>query len=533
MPSALTYPGVYVEEVPSGVHTIIGVATSITAFVGRAARGPADEATTINSFADFERGFGGLSTLSTMSFAVRDFYLNGGSQAVIVRVQNGARAARISLAAGAGTLDLDAASPGSWGDNLSVVVDHDTKTPSDPLLFNLSIFETDPTTQADVQSEVFLNVSVDPASPRFVGQVLQQGSSLVDVRRDVSGNAIVPGVSPDATLDFGSPPSSPLSPKPRRVTPTTTGSDGNDVVEADVLGSLANKTGMYALETADLFNLLCVPPLSFTADVSPTLLAQAAAYCVSRRAVLIVDPPSRWTTKDAARIEFSAASNAYPGLTSPSSSYAAIFFPRLRQPNPLHDNQVETFAPCGAAAGVFARTDASRGVWKAPAGQDAGLVGVPQLSVPLTDPENGELNPLGVNCLRAFPIVGRVVWGARTLDGADRLASEWKYIPVRRTALFIEESLYRGTKWVVFEPNDEPLWAQIRLNVGAFMQDLFRQGAFQGDRRSAYFVKCDKDTTTQNDIDKGIVNILVGFAPLKPAEFVVIKIQQIAGQIQT
>jgi hypothetical protein len=184
-------------------------------------------------------------------------------------------------------------------------------------------------------------------------------------------------------------------------------------------------------------------------------------------------------------------------------------------------------------AGVFARTDATRGVWKAPAGQDAGLIGVPQLSVPLTDDENGELNPLGINCLRAFPVIGRVVWGARTLDGADRLASEWKYVPVRRVALFIEESLYRGTKWVVFEPNDEPLWAQIRLNVGAFMSDLFRQGAFQGDRRSAYFVKCDKDTTTQNDIDKGIVNILVGFAPLKPAEFVVIKIQQIAGQIQT
>ena len=150
----------------------------------------------------------------------------------------------------------------------------------------------------------------------------------------------------------------------------------------------------------------------------------------------------------------------------------------------------------------------------------------------LTDPENGELNPLGINCLRTFPATGTVVWGARTLQGADRLASEWKYIPVRRTALYIEESLFRGTQWVVFEPNDEPLWAQIRLNVGAFMQNLFRQGAFQGQTpRDAYFVKCDKETTTQNDINLGIVNIVVGFAPLKPAEFVVIKLQQIAGQI--
>jgi phage tail sheath protein FI len=156
------------------------------------------------------------------------------------------------------------------------------------------------------------------------------------------------------------------------------------------------------------------------------------------------------------------------------------------------------------------------------------------LAVPLTNPENGELNPLGINCLRTMPAAGHVIWGARTRVGDDRLASEWKYVPVRRTALFLEESLYRALHWVVFEPNDEPLWAQIRLNVGAFMNSLFRQGAFQGQSpREAYFVKCDKDTTTQNDIDRGIVNILVGFAPLKPAEFVVIKLQQIAGQIQT
>jgi hypothetical protein len=141
---------------------------------------------------------------------------------------------------------------------------------------------------------------------------------------------------------------------------------------------------------------------------------------------------------------------------------------------------------------------------------------------------------LGVNCLRSFPAVGRVVWGARTLRGADILASEWKYVPVRRTALYIEESLVRGTQWAVFEPNGEPLWAQLRLNVGAFMNHLFRQGAFQGRTpREAYFVKCDRETTTQADIDLGIVHIVVGFAPLKPAEFVVIKIQQIAGDIPT
>ena len=245
--------------------------------------------------------------------------------------------------------------------------------------------------------------------------------------------------------------------------------------------------------------------------------------------MLIVDPPITWVDKDAAKGNGTTTGIAALGTRSLN---AAVFFPRLRQPNPMRDNQIETFVPCGAVAGVFARTDAQRGVWKAPAGLEATLVGVPELSVMLTDAENGELNPLGINCLRAMPAAGRVVWGARTLQGDDRLASEWKYIPVRRLALFIEESLYRGTQWVVFEPNDEPLWAQIRLNVGAFMQNLFRQGAFQGKTpREAYFVKCDKETTTQNDINLGIVNIIVGFAPLKPAEFVIIKLQQMAGQI--
>lgn len=175
----------------------------------------------------------------------------------------------------------------------------------------------------------------------------------------------------------------------------------------------------------------------------------------------------------------------------------------------------------------------NRGVWKAPAGIEASLTGVSGVTQTLTDMENGVLNLKAINCIRNFSVYGTVVWGARTLQGNQERGSEWKYCPVRRTALFLEESLYRGMKWVVFEPNDEPLWAQIRLNAGAFMQGLFRKGAFQGSTpRDAYFVKCDKDTTTQDDINQGIVNIVVGFAPLKPAEFVIIKLQQMAGQIE-
>ncbi len=203
------------------------------------------------------------------------------------------------------------------------------------------------------------------------------------------------------------------------------------------------------------------------------------------------------------------------------------YFPRILRADPLRGGATDAFAASGAVAGVYARTDASRGVWKAPAGTEAGLSGVLGLSVPITDDENGRINPLGVNALRSFRGVGPVVWGARTLRGSDRLADEYKYVPVRRLALFLEESLFRGTQWVVFEPNDEPLWSQIRASIGAFMQDLFWRGAFQGKTpRDSFFVRCDSETTTQYDIDRGVVNIHVGFAPLKPAEFVVISIQQ-------
>jgi phage tail sheath protein FI len=304
----------------------------------------------------------------------------------------------------------------------------------------------------------------------------------------------------------------------------TGGSDGQTLDEPSFTG--AAKSGLFALDLADLFNILCIPPYEPGGEIDEVLISKAAAYCETKRAMFIVDPPAAWDTVE-------EVLDGLPDIGT-SSKNAALYFPRIIEPNPLRENKLEQFVPCGAVAGIFARTDAQRGVWKAPAGLDATLVGVPQLVIALTNPENGQLNPVGVNCLRQLPAAGRVVWGSRTLQGNDRLGSEWKYVPVRRTALFIEESLYRGLQWVVFEPNDEPLWAQIRLNVGAFMNSLFRQGAFQGQTpREAYFVKCDKDTTTQNDIDRGIVNILVGFAPLKPAEFVVIKVQQIAGQIQT
>jgi uncharacterized protein len=570
MPVLTTYPGVYIEEIPSGVRTITGVATSITAFLGRARFGSVNEAVTINSFGDFEKQFGGLWIESSLGFAVRDFFLNGGGQAIIVRLYHAAPgedggeapAARAPIAIG--DLKFLAASEGKWGANLRVVVDVDNRssdvasgmgvTQAD--LFNLTVRDTSP----GGKSEKFLNLTVKD-SPRRVDNVLAAASDLL--RYDGTPDAaIVPAAGTDelsksekALADAkkaladkqNADPSANVDVEKQAVTDKKTElndaikkasdavSDGLALAVADFLpaNGETEKKGLFALEQADLFNLLCIPPYraaTDTLDTDVNLVSTAAAYCEKRRAMLLVDAPKNWTTKDTAKTDFLNADDDKIGTRSRN---AALVFPRLRQPNPLHDGQMENFAACGAYAGVMARTDAQRGVWKAPAGLDATLVGVPSLSVALTDAENGELNPLGINCLRAFPSAGRVVWGARTLRGADQLADEYKYIPVRRTALYIEESLFRGLKWVVFEPNDEPLWAQIRLNAGAFMHNLFRQGAFQGSSpRDAYFVKCDKETTTQNDINLGIVNVIVGFAPLKPAEFVIIKLQQMAGQIE-
>jgi phage tail sheath protein FI len=309
------------------------------------------------------------------------------------------------------------------------------------------------------------------------------------------------------------------------------GEEGVDGASPDaqaLIGSPAAKTGIFALEDVDLFNLLCIPRAALLPETeAQAVLSTAIQYCERRRAFFLMDTP--------ADIEKPAAIKSWLAQNDTlRHRNAALYFPRVKIPDPLDGFRLRSIGASGTVAGIYARTDSTRGVWKAPAGTETALRNVTALDALLTDGENGTLNPIAVNCLRTFPVFGTVAWGARTLDGADQKGSEWKYVPVRRLALFLEESLYRGTKWVVFEPNDEPLWAQIRLNLGAFMQNLFRQGAFQGATpREAYFVKCDKETTTQNDINLGIVNIVVGFAPLKPAEFVIIKFQQMAGQIAT
>jgi phage tail sheath protein FI len=382
--------------------------------------------------------------------------------------------------------------------------------------------------------ESYLNISAAAGTPQSLDKVLSASSLVM-----LPAGSAVPNEAPpaNAAIDPGDPDQNPFSDAHAdRYTKADGGKPGSALALADYTGGdtgQADKLGIYQLYKTDIFNLLCLP------GAPPDILTAAATLCVERRAILLVDPPG-WSS--VANV-VSVMGGTNPPVSLDVAENAAVYFPNVQIADPSQNGLIVTKPPCGTVAGIATRTDVARGVWKAPAGTDASLNGVTGLAtgldgsgtpLTLTDNDNGLLNPLGVNCLRAFPVVGPVVWGARTMRGADRLADQWKYLPIRRLALFIEESLFRGTQWVVFEPNDEPLWASIRMNVGTFMNTLFRQGAFQGTTANqAYLVKCDQENNPQSDIDRGIVNILVGFAPLKPAEFVIIQIQQLAGQLQS
>ncbi|MEV5770617.1 phage tail sheath C-terminal domain-containing protein [Streptomyces antimycoticus] len=614
MPTPAGYPGVYIEELPSSLRTIASVTTSVTAFVGHTRRGPLNTPVRITSFADFERRFGGLTSQSAVGYAVHQFFGNGGTVAVVVRVTKAGtgKAACVTLDSTEGhsacpVLEVHAKEPGHWGSGLRLAVDYDTPCPEET--FNLHVLDARGTSR-----ESFTNLSMDPAHGRHAETVINAGSALIRVkavgegRPDPSGTVSKPfaGELPDLAVELtvkigeveraftlydpdcdGEAPCDvtelalllerklralPDAPGKhafagtevtafgRRlqvvagsidpddvvrflgecandlgleasvnppVFPLSGGEDGAPPGPRDLIGSEADKTGLQALRDIEDVNLLSLPELAAYESVGDmvTVLSAADRLCRERRIFLLVDAPSAWGSVDAAR----AGIGAFEPVRS---DHAALYFPQLRLTDPL-TGRLRAFPPSGALAGVIARTDGERGVWKAPAGTEARLAGVYSLGVQLTDRENGLLNPLGINCLRTFPVVGPLVWGARTLRGADALDSEWKYVPVRRLALHIEESLRRGLQWVVFEPNTEQLWQQIRLNASGYLHTLFEKGAFKGGTpRQAYFVKCDKDTTTDEDIANGIVNVVVGIAPVKPAEFVIVKIQQMAGQFE-
>ena len=518
-----TYPGVYIEELSSGVHTITGVATSIGAFVGWAPAGPTSKATLVQSFSDFTNQFGGLDSRSLLGYSVNQVFSNGGQQAYIVRlVASGASGAKIGTtpvpASGAGTptaFTANAIDEGQWSAQYGIRI---VQNPADATRFSLLVVYT-PTTNQETTVENFSNLSMLPndSQSRYVGSVINDprtGSQTIQLTGISTTAGVQPAPNPLSTPG--------ALPAPYMLLGGVDGTVLNPSTSAFHTALNADGTGtggVHLLDTVSIFNLLCVP-----GENDPPTIQSLQGYCHDQRAFFIVDCNQSDT--------FVSLQSGPAGITGDNSINSAFYFPWVNAPDPLQQGRVRPFPPCGFVAGLYAATDASRGVWKAPAGIDASLTGESGLTVPLTDLQNGTLNIQAINCLRNFRVYGDVIWGARTLRGNDQVGSEWKYVPIRRLALYLESSLYNGTQWVVFEPNDEKLWGQIRLNVGAFMQGLFLQGAFQGTTpQQAYFVKCDGENNPQSSIDMGVVNILVGFAPLFPAEFVVIQIQQLAGQV--
>jgi phage tail sheath protein FI len=275
--------------------------------------------------------------------------------------------------------------------------------------------------------------------------------------------------------------------------------------------------------------MLLTPGQTWAADgPNPVVSATLAHAEAMQNRMVLIDPPAALELADATVVD---------AMAPPTSTYSVMYYPWVRVANPFFNEDTNPtaaktvrVAPSAFAAGIWTKIDGRRGVWKAPAGIETRLIGAAGLEYAVEDGEQGQLNPLGVNAYRKIPTFGPVIWGARTLS--TKANPEWRYVPVRRTAIFIEQSIYNAIQWAVFEPNDHPLWSSLRANIGGFMNGLFRAGAFQGKTADdAYFVRCGLgDTMTQADIDRGQVIVLVAFAPLKPAEFVIVRIQQKVGQ---
>ena len=647
----LTYPGVYVDEVSSGIRPIQAAGTSTAAFIGIAEKGKHNEAVKIFNFTEYQNLYGGFINNSFLSHSVYQFFNNGGSQCYIIRVGANLRLANIVLNDRGSTaqpsLTISAKSQGIWGNQLAVQITNGSNDSANE--FNLLVYRQDAETPSDLtkttQLERFENLSMIPGSANFVETRIsaskqiqitvdprntnfQAGSSLgaaapisltipgrnkfrinidgdgyqgVDLQTAVGGgsgqvtdlnspaniaSAIVfvvrrliklrTSTNQTAFSNFTCPLSSGLllltSGAPGlassvTVAPASNSSEdasgllklgklngGTETLGAAVTRPLATPTGILylvgdnaaptvqvvsvqagsdgdsilndqpfiaalsILDNIDDVSLIAIPGMG-----SEAILGGGMNYCANRSlsdCFFIGDMRSDNDTV--------LEAETFAVAVSPKNSYGAVYTPWVKMLDPTGVSPEPILVPpAGFVAGLYAKTDAQRGVWKAPAGVNVGLGGAVGLAVNFTDVQQGNLNNKNVNGIRQFASSGIILWGARTLS-AD---AEWKYIPVRRMAIFLRVSIYRGIQFAVFEPNDEPLWSQLRLNIGSFMTGLFRRGAFQGETPSqAFFVKCDGETTTQDDINLGIVNVLVGFAPLKPAEFVVVKISQKAGQ---
>jgi phage tail sheath protein FI len=539
MPVTPTYPGIYIQELPSSARTITAAPTSITVFVGYThpfkTKNPG-QAVRIFNFTEYEREFGGFFASNSIDpnlpHAVNQFFLNGGSDAYVVGLQPH-------------YYDSSTNPPTDKGEIKQAILQVDgpagltftAREPIDQIPMKITINNRQKTKAnndtADIvitygsQSETFrqVNLNKDDASNYIDNRINEDSSSLILV---APTNKATKAYPTSFQKDINQEPLGyPVSVFGANYGIGWTTFNPQDFVPVFLQDS--------SLDKVSIFNLLVLPGI---ADIT-TIWPVALAFCERKYAFLILDPPPQAvadlnSVPKGAKPEDFLMEKLIENI--PKSKNGAIYFPYVRSINPLTGKRLN-LPPSGYVAGIYARTDLNRGVWKAPAGLETTILttGVVEEGR-MNDQRQGILNPIAVNCLRSFPGSGTVVYGARTLVGNDQNTAfqQWKYVPVRRMALFLEQTLLRNLGWVVFEPNDEPLWIAIRTSIENFMLSLFNQGAFQGSKPSqAFQVKCDASTTTQTDIDNGIVNIIVAFAPLKPAEFVIVKIAQLAGQVQS
>lgn len=524
MPITPTYPGVYIEELPSNSHTITPAPTSIGVFIGYSHPFKTKSfgvAVRLFSFADYEREFGGFFTsqafedektdFSDLAHSVYQFFLNGGSDCYVVGLQPKLHKGNTAKAIDnpTGNLDLKAA-----GKKMLVTGLEPTDKTDFSITLTLSNFQT--TTSNNDTADIVVTYGSRVETYR---QVTLTGSASTDAL--VKGNYIenrINGIS--SIIKVGTPGDAEFDTSKTSLTlsksPDTSGGFTDIFDAADFTAVFKADTD---LDKVPIFNLMVMPGVTSAAVVSSAL-----AFCEKKMAFYIMDPSTTAIPTDVATFM----------STAPKSANGALYFPYVKSANPNSGSEFSA-PPSGTVAGIFARTDVKRGVWKAPAGLETTLLNVAGVvdTGRMNDPRQGVLNDLGINCLRSFPNIGTVVYGARTLVSANKAYEAWKYVPVRRMALFIEQTLLRNLTWAVFEPNDVPLWDALRISVENFMLGLFNQGALQGTKPSeAFRVICDATTTTPSDVANGIVNIVVMFAPLKPAEFVIVKIGQLAGQAQ-
>jgi phage tail sheath protein FI len=548
----LLHPGVYVQEVPSTVRPIQGVSTSTAAFIGVTDKGPVPgtilpngqmaQPILVTSFTDYQRQFGGFRPDSFLTYAAQAFFMNGGQRLYVVRVavmtatsppsSPPTQLTQRAVSPAAFPLRVSALTEGAWGNDISLAI-RPSSNP-DPSNFKLLVYYdpgSGPVVVETYDAVTFRSsATLDPAARNPADDVVAAVNSRSGY---IAITAAVAARPADSPLDPSGQP---------RVTGLVNGADGSVPQASDHIGAPARDntvtgTGLYALDKITDVNIIAIP-----GQGDATTVSRGTAYCKTQRPLadcfFIGDMGTIVGGVNAARSDgattsvrtiANAAGFVAPPLDRASGDFGAIYYPWIWGADPIGSgrNPKILLPPSGFVAGIYARVDNSRGVFKAPAGIEAGATGAVSVATIVSDVEQDQLNPISVNVIRSVPGSGFVVWGARTF-GSD---ASWRYVPVRRMAIFLRVSIYYGIQWAVFEPNDEPLWAGLRLNIRSFMLTQFRAGAFQGSTPDeAFFVKCDSSTTTQQDIDNGVVNILVGFAPLKPAEFVVLRLSQKVNQ---